>query len=105
MNDKVSDIYIEIYPMIRWLSIDEILSNQISLLQKLNDREEALDNLAQALDEVLDLDLDVKMDKVDENFERLNMILLELKGVVAMARSSLNKSKAKSKKMKPSDLP
>lgn len=89
----------------RWLSIDEILANQVCLEQKFHDQEEAADNLAQALDEVLDLNLDEKMDKVEENFSRLNQILLELKGIVAISRASLNKPIKKTKKMKPSDLP
>lgn len=77
----------------RWLDIDEILTNQrrISLLCeeiiKFNSQ------IQEKLDDINSINFIEKLDKVEFNAERLNQMLLELKGVVAMSRAALQDKK------------
>lgn len=79
----------------RWLSIDEILERQNDIDKAIRDREEAHDNLAQCIDGLLDLKFDDNFEKLEDNTKRINSMILELKGVVAMARAVVSEGKTK----------
>lgn len=81
----------------RWLSIDEIIFKQDDLEDAMRHREEFYDNLAKCINKLLFMKLDEKFEKLEDNTIRLNAMMLELKGVVAMARATVDQGKSKSK--------
>jgi hypothetical protein len=77
-----------------WLGLDELEF----YVKKMNDRhEEILRFVVQIEERLKQIEDDPyhKQDKLDDNLDRLNTMVNELKGVVAFVRADWNKNKAK----------
>lgn len=77
----------------RWLDIDEILTNQRRIDLLCEEIIKFNSQIQEKLDDINSINFIEKLDKVEFNAERLNQMLLELKGVVAMSRAALQDKK------------
>jgi hypothetical protein len=79
----------------KWFGIDEIIKDQNRNLNSLLHVIEINGEMLKKLEEISDLRLDEKLEKVDENTKKLNQMLLELKGVVEMTRAMVKQEPKK----------
>lgn len=79
----------------RWLGIDDILGKLLRLEVAYDESQECNIALSINLDKILELNLVDTIEKLRDNTKRVNQMLLELKGVVAISRSLLKESTAK----------
>jgi hypothetical protein len=79
----------------RWLSIDELLKNQEAIYFRYEELVQYNSQISDKLEMILEQDLNENLKKVEFNVSRVNQMLLELKGVVAMARAMLDQGKTK----------
>jgi len=77
----------------RWLSIDDILFNQQQLLSVQTDLADVIQHL-EDIEKFCNLN---KFEKLEQNTTQLNSMMLELKGIVSIARAMVDQGKTKPK--------